>query len=146
MGTPLIHHPWAGSSQSSDLGPTFRSAKWAWALCLGLLVMGALIWFLQGWEGAPPAPDYLGKGIVVGVYPPPSNLHATRPVIIIHHEAIPGLMDEPMSMPFIAASPKLIRGLRTGDAIAFGLKSTPDALLVVSIERLTPSRQKGGGP
>jgi hypothetical protein len=45
-------------------------------------------------------------------------------------------MDEAMSMPFIAASTKLFEGVRPGDRIAFGLKITPEALLVVSIERL----------
>jgi Cu/Ag efflux protein CusF len=74
----------------------------------------------------------------VALVPPPSNLHATRPVIVIYHDQVPGLMDEAMSMPFIAASTKLFEGLRPGDRIAFGLKNTPDALLVVTIERLTP--------
>jgi Cu/Ag efflux protein CusF len=45
-------------------------------------------------------------------------------------------MDESMSMPFIAASTALFQGLRAGDRIAFGLKDTPDALLVITVERL----------
>lgn len=74
--------------------------------------------------------------------PPPSDLHATRPVIIIHHDPIAGLMDESMDMPFIAASSELFRDLRAGDRIAFSLQATPDALLVVSIKRLFPARAR----
>lgn len=70
--------------------------------------------------------------------PPPSDLHATRPVIVIRHDPIPGLMEEAMYMPFIVASPGLFESLRPGDRIAFGLKETPGALLVISIDRLPP--------
>jgi hypothetical protein len=76
-----------------------------------------------------------GIGTVVALLPAPSSLHATRPVIIIEHEPIAGLMQEHMSMPFIAASADLFRGLTVGDRVAFGLADTPDALLVVSLER-----------
>jgi len=82
-------------------------------------------------------PDYRGRGVVLALLPPPSDLHATRPVIVIEHEPIAGLMDEKMSMPFIAASTALFQGLHKGDRVAFGLKDTPDALLVVAIERLS---------
>lgn len=84
------------------------------------------------------ASDWRGTGVVLAVLPPPSDLHATRPVIVIRHEAIPGLMAETMTMPFLAASTALFEGLRPGDRIAFGLKEVPDALLVISIERLPP--------
>jgi Cu/Ag efflux protein CusF len=84
-------------------------------------------------------PDWRGTGVVVAILPPPSTLHATRPVIIIHHEPIRGLMNEAMDMPFLAASTDLFRDLRPGDRIAFGLKDVPGALLVVGIERLGPS-------
>ncbi|PYM17112.1 MAG: hypothetical protein DMD81_10440 [Candidatus Rokuibacteriota bacterium] len=105
-------------------------------------VAGALALLL--WAGfacaadskAAPA-EYQGTGIVLAVLPPPSDLHKTRPVIVIEHEPIHGLMDDRMSMPFIAASTDLFRGLRVGDRIAFSLKDTPDALLVVTIQRLT---------
>jgi Cu/Ag efflux protein CusF len=83
-------------------------------------------------------PDWRGTGVVLSLLRPPSDLHATRPVIVIRHEAIPGLMESPMSMPFFVASAALFEGLRAGDRIAFGLKDVPDALLVISIERLPP--------
>ena len=81
-------------------------------------------------------PDWRGTGVVVAILPPPSSLHATRPVIIIRHDPIRGLMDETMDMPFLAASMDLFGDLRPGDRVAFGLKDVPGALLVVGIERL----------
>ena len=79
--------------------------------------------------------EYRGTGVVLALLPPPSDLHATRPVIIIKHDPIHGLMDERMSMPFIAASTDLFRGVTVGERIGFTLRETPDALLVVGIER-----------
>lgn len=83
---------------------------------------------------------YRGTGVVLALLPPPSSLHAERPVIVIEHDAIPGLMDEKMSMPFIAASTALFEGLRPGDRIAFELQETPGALLVIVIERVRTGR------
>lgn len=89
---------------------------------------------------AGPTVDYRGTGTVLAVLPPPSDLHATRPVIVIEHDPIVGLMAERMAMPFIAASTTLFEGLRPGDRIAFGLQDTPGALLVVTIDRLSSRR------
>ncbi len=87
-------------------------------------------------EARPAVPaDYRGTGIVVALMRAPSSLHATRPVIIIRHDPIPPLMPEQMEMPFIAASAALFENLHPGDRIVFALKDTPDALLVVAIER-----------
>ena len=61
-------------------------------------------------------------------------------MIVIDHDPIVGLMNEKMSMPFIAASTDLFGDLKVGDRIAFGLKDTPGALLVVTVERL-PARR-----
>ncbi|HUK62311.1 MAG TPA: copper-binding protein [Dongiaceae bacterium] len=80
--------------------------------------------------------EWHGTGVVLAVLPPPSDLHATRPVIVIQHEAIPGLMDEAMSMPFLVASTGLFADFKPGDRINFVLRDVPDALLVVSIEHL----------
>jgi Cu/Ag efflux protein CusF len=81
--------------------------------------------------------EYRGTGVVLAVMPPPSSLHATRPVIVLQHEPIAGLMDEEMSMPFMAASDDLLREVRPGDRVAFVLRDTPGALLVISLRRLT---------
>ena len=85
-------------------------------------------------------PDWRGTGVVLALLPAPSSLHETRPVIVIQHDPIKGLMEESMTHPFIVASPDLFRDLRPGDRIAFGLKDVPGVLLVVMIERLGPRR------
>ena len=85
-------------------------------------------------------PDWRGTGVVLKLLPPPSDLHATRPVIVLRHEPIPGLMEESMTMPFIAASTALFRDVRVGERVSFGLKETPDALLVISLEKAPPGR------
>jgi Cu/Ag efflux protein CusF len=80
--------------------------------------------------------EYRGTGVVVALMPAPSSLHATRPVIVLQHEPIPGLMDEEMSMPFVASSPDLFRNLKPGDRVIFVLRDTPGALLVISLQRV----------
>jgi len=102
-------------------------------LCAFALFSGA--WLARAQPAAAPHVDYRGTGVVQAILPPPSDLHRTRPVIVIFHDPVPGLMAEAMSMPFIAASTDLFRGLHPGDHIAFGMQATPDALLVVTIER-----------
>ena len=79
-----------------------------------------------------------GTGVVVALLSPPSSFHATRPVIVIHHDPLLPLMPEAMEMPFLAASTALFANLRAGDRIVFTLRETPDALLVVAIERASP--------
>jgi len=80
--------------------------------------------------------------VIVGLHPPPSALHATRPVVVLRHDPIVGLMDETMSMPFIAASADLFKGLKPGDRVEFGLKSTEDALLVIVLRRAAAGRRR----
>ena len=81
-------------------------------------------------------PDYQGTAVIVGLHPAPSTLHATRPVVVLYHEPIVGLMDEKMEMPFIAASTDLFKGLKPGDRVEFGLQVTADALLVIYLHAL----------
>jgi len=107
---------------------------------LGLITLVCAAAVAAPTQAADEKPDWRGTGVVLKLLPPPSDLHATRPVIIIRHDPIDGLMPEAMSMPFLAASTRLFEGLRAGDRIAFGLKETPDALLVISIERLASRR------
>jgi len=138
----LKGQPWSGHLQSAPDGGPVSPTKLIFTLTLGLLVAGGLIGFFLGVWDAVPKPDYQGTGVVVSLLPPPSSLHATRPVIIIHHEPIPGLMEEAMSMPFIAASTRLLEGRRPGDRVSFGIKVTPESLLVVSLERVEPDRTR----
>lgn len=102
-----------------------------------------LVWIAPAAAQAPrpgAVREWRGTGVALAVLPPPSDLHATRPVIVIQHEAIPGLMEEAMAMPFLVASTALFEGLKSGDRIAFTLRDVPDALLVIAIERLPPPR------
>jgi Cu/Ag efflux protein CusF len=108
-------------------------------LALWLVTLGAPAAAQPARPGAG-TPDWRGTGVVLKLLPPPSDLHATRPVIVIEHQPIAGLMDESMAMPFFVASTDLFKGLRAGDRITFGLKETSDALLVISIERMAPAR------
>ena len=55
-------------------------------------------------------------------------------VVVIRHETIPGLM-EGHSMDFFVESTQLLDGVKPGDRVRFRLKSTPGALLVVSLEK-----------
>jgi Cu/Ag efflux protein CusF len=86
--------------------------------------------------GAQAPAEYRGTGVVVALMPAPSSLHATRPVVILQHQPIPGLMDEEMSMPFIASSADLFRNVKPGDRVTFVLRDTPGALLVISLQRV----------
>jgi Cu/Ag efflux protein CusF len=79
--------------------------------------------------------DWRGTGTVVAMLRPPSDLHPTRPVIVLRHEPIPHLMEESMYMPFIVASAAFFDHLHPGDRVTFSLQETPDALLVIAIER-----------
>ena len=88
-----------------------------------------------------PAPaEFRGTGVIVALLPPPSSLHATRPVIVIHHDPLVPLMPERMEMPFLVASTAFFADFRVGDRIVFTLRETPDALLVVGIERVRAAR------
>ncbi len=54
--------------------------------------------------------------------------------VVIRHETIPGLM-EGHSMDFFLESKTLLDGVKPGDRVRFLLKSTPNALLVVRLEK-----------
>jgi len=109
-------------------------------VALFLCVLSAGLAAAQPAKPAAAKPNWLGTGVILKLLPPPSDLHATRPVIVLHHEPIPGLMEESMTMPFLAASTALFRGHRAGERVTFGLKEVPDALLVISIETAPPVR------
>lgn len=59
-------------------------------------------------------------------------------VIWLTHEALPGLM-EGMTMPFEAEREQLLDGLAPGDPVRFTLRQQGSRLLVVAIEKETPS-------
>jgi Cu/Ag efflux protein CusF len=79
----------------------------------------------------PPADSWTSEGIVRLVQPGPG-------VVWLTHGDIPGLM-EGMTMPFEAASGRLLAGLSPGDRVRFTLKQQDGRLLVVAIEKEGPS-------
>ena len=103
-------------------------------------VVGLAVWLVAcNVSTETSTPDYQGTGVIVGLYPAPSTLHPTRPVVVVRHDPIAGLMDESMEHPFIAASTTLFAGLKPGDRVEFGMKTTKDALLVISLKQVTPT-------
>ena len=59
-------------------------------------------------------------------------------MILVKHDAVPGLMEEMSSMAFFAESRDLLdrAALRPGDRIRFTVRQLPDKLLVVEIQKL----------
>ena len=58
-------------------------------------------------------------------------------LILVKHDAVPGLMDEMTSMAFMVESRELLdrAGVAPGDRIRFTVRQMPDRLLVVEIQR-----------
>ena len=59
-------------------------------------------------------------------------------MILVRHDAVPGLMEEMASMTFLTESKALLdrAALQPGDRVRFTIRQTPDALLVVEIEKI----------
>ncbi|HEV8584303.1 MAG TPA: hypothetical protein VGT02_04985, partial [Methylomirabilota bacterium] len=63
-----------------------------------LALLGVLVAVLPAAHAQPAR--WRGTGVVMAVLPAPSNLHSTRPVIVLNHDPIKGLMEDRMTMPF----------------------------------------------
>jgi Cu/Ag efflux protein CusF len=59
-------------------------------------------------------------------------------LILVRHEAVPGLMEEMSSMAFFVESKDLLdrADLRPGDRVRFTIRQVPDRLLVVEIQKI----------
>lgn len=59
-------------------------------------------------------------------------------MILVRHEAVPGLMDEMSSMAFFVESKELLdrADLKPGDRVRFTIRQVPDRLLVVEIQKI----------
>jgi len=59
-------------------------------------------------------------------------------MILVRHEAVPGLMDDMESMLFFAESKATLdgAGLKPGDRVRFTVRKTPGKLLVVEIHKI----------
>lgn len=71
---------------------------------------------------------------VTGVF----EARAGETMILVRHDAVPGLMEEMPSMLFFAESRELVdrAQLAQGDRIRFTVRRTPDRLLVVEIQKI----------
>ena len=59
-------------------------------------------------------------------------------MVLMRHDAVPGLMDEMESMAFLVESKELLdrAGLEPGDRVRFTIRQLHDALLVVEIRKI----------
>jgi Cu/Ag efflux protein CusF len=59
-------------------------------------------------------------------------------MILVRHEAVPGLMDDMQSMLFFAESKAMLdaAALTPGDRVRFTVRKAPDKLLVVEIRKI----------
>ena len=59
-------------------------------------------------------------------------------MILVKHEAVPGLMEEMAFMAFIVESRELLdrAALHRGDRVRFTIRQLPDKLLVVGIKKI----------
>ncbi|HEV8436709.1 MAG TPA: copper-binding protein [Methylomirabilota bacterium] len=108
-----------------------RAPRWAVPLLFLVLLAGFAAGIWGSFREAFP-----GKGLyrVTGVF---ANRWGET-MILVKHEAIPGLMDEMSSMSFFAESRELLdrADLHPGDRIRFTIRQLPDKLLVVEIQKL----------
>ena len=117
-----------------------RVLRLASSFLAGGAIVGAIAWWIGRGARREHADALYGPGIyhgfgtVVGLMPAPSPLHATRPAVILRHEAIPDLMEQGMTHPFLVESEALLRDIRPGARVEFTLRDTPGALLVVRLK------------
>jgi Cu/Ag efflux protein CusF len=109
----------------------FRLPRWAvpGLFVVLLAAFGAGIW--GTYREAFPA-----KGLhrVTGVF----EIRAGESLMLVRHEAVPGLMPEMRSMVFVVESKELLdqAALHPGDRVRLTVRQKPDHLLVVEIRKL----------
>ena len=107
-----------------------RSGRWAVPALFALLLAG----FAAGIWGSYRA-VFPGRGLyrVTGVL----EARWGETMILVRHDAVPGLMDEMTSMSFMVESRELLdrAGVAPGDRIRFTVRQMPDRLLVVEIQK-----------
>ena len=97
-------------------------------LSLPVLLVSLVLIGCQSRSNAPKEKSYDVKGTVVSV-----NLN--EPSVELDHQDIPGLM-KAMVMPFKAASPKLLEGLKPGDKVQGKLKVAAGGQTITVLEKL----------
>lgn len=114
-----------------DARPARHGHRWA-APLLYLVLLAA---FAAGVWGSHRA-LFPGPGLyrVTGVY----QARWGEAMILVSHEAVPGLMEEMGDMAFMAESKTLVdrAGLARGDRVRLTVRQEPDRLLVVEIQKI----------
>jgi hypothetical protein len=108
-----------------------RTPRWAVPLLFVLLLAGFAAGIWGSYREVFPA-----KGLyrVTGTF----ENRWGETMILVKHDAVPGLMDEMNNMAFLAESKELLdrAALRSGDRVRFTIRQLPDKLLVVEIRKI----------
>jgi hypothetical protein len=108
-----------------------RSRRWAVPLLFVLLLAG----FAAGIWGSY-REVYPGQGLVrvTGVF----EGRGSDTLILVSHDAAPGVMDEMNKMAFYAKTKDMLdgAGLRRGDRVRLTVRQLPDRYLVVEIKKV----------
>jgi hypothetical protein len=108
-----------------------RSRRWTVPLVFALLLAG----FAAGLWGSY-REVYPGRGLfrVTGVF----EGRGSDTLILVSHDAAPGVMDEMSRMAFFAATKEMLdgAGLRRGDRVRLTVRQLPDRYLVVEIRKI----------
>jgi len=101
-------------------------------LFFSLLVIGFAAGLWGTWRAVYPGP---GLHRITGVF----QARAGDTLMIVTHEAAPGLMDEMRDMAFVAETKELLdaAGLRRGDRVRLTVRQLSDRYLVVEIRKIS---------
>lgn len=109
----------------------FKVPRWAVPILFAILLVGFAAGIWGTYREAFP-----GKGLyrVTGVFEGSGG----ESMILVRHDAVPGLMPEMRSMVFIAESKELLdkAALHAGDRVRLTVRQMPDHLLIVEIRKL----------
>jgi len=108
-----------------------RTPRWAAPVLFCVLLAGFAAGIWASYREAFP-----GRGLyrTTGVF----ETRLGQTMILVRHEAIPGLMEPMDNMALIVESADLLdrAALRRGDRVRLTIRDTPEALLVVEIQKL----------
>ena len=108
-----------------------RSRRWAVPLVFVVLLAGFAAGIWGSYRGV-----YPGKGLfrVTGVF----EGRGSDTLILVSHDAAPGVMDEMSRMAFYAETKEMLDSadLRSGDRVRLTVRQLPDRYLVVEIRKI----------
>jgi hypothetical protein len=108
-----------------------RTPRWAVPLLFVLLLAGFAAGIWGTWRAVFPGP---GLYRVTGVF----EARAGETLMLVNHDAAPGLMDEMANMAFHAETKALLdeAALRRGDRVRLTVRRMRDRYLVVEIRKI----------